>query len=126
MRRTRTSKTIEISRRRLEKLNSIKPTPDLGTRFSISDFAAKIEEGAESEASYNTSLSDSDSKLTVLKVKEKELREMREHMLTAIAFIYGKDSEQYVAAGGIRKSERKRPRPRNASSTTGSENGMSN
>ncbi|MBK9564341.1 MAG: hypothetical protein IPO37_03865 [Saprospiraceae bacterium] len=51
-------------------------------------------------------------------------RDFRERMLTAIAFIYGKDSDEYVAAGGIRKSERKRPRPRIVSSATGSENEM--
>jgi hypothetical protein len=58
--------------------------------------------------------------------KKRELLDYRERILTAIAFVYGKDTPQYVAAGGIRKSERKRPRPRNASSTTGSENEMPN
>ncbi|MBK7636901.1 MAG: hypothetical protein IPJ13_23475 [Saprospiraceae bacterium] len=44
---------------------------------------------------------------------------------TAIAFT-GKDSDEVCGAGGIRKSERKRPRPRTVSSATGSENEMTN
>ena len=124
MRRSRSSKSLQISRRRLEKLSGINPAPNLAAGITISDFAVKIDEVAATEASYNTSLSESDTILTVLKVKERELRDIRERMLTAIAFLYGKDTEQYVAAGGIRKSERKRPRPRYISSATGSENVM--
>ena len=74
--------------------------------------------------SYNTAIGTVDQLLTQLKMKEKGIRDKRERVLTAIAFIYGKDSDEYVAAGGIRKSERKRPRPRTSSSATGSENVM--
>lgn len=123
MRLNRSSKSLEISRRRLEKLQGINPAPDLAAGITISDFAAKIDEVAAIEASYNTSLSDADTKLTVLKVKERELRDFRERMLTAIAFLYGKDTEQYVAAGGIRKSERKRALPRNISSAPNTNTG---
>ncbi len=121
---SRTSKALEISRRRLERLKSIVPTPDFGTGFSISDFESKINELAIKQAEYNSTRSELDSKLTTLKKSERELLDYRERILTAIAFVYGKDTEEYVAAGGIRKSERKRPRPRNVSSTSGSENVM--
>lgn len=123
MRRSRTSKSLAISRRRLEKFKGINPAPNLASGINISDFEAKIEEVAEIEASYNTSLSASDTILTVLKTKERELRDMRERMLTAVAFLYGKDTEQYVAAGGIRKSERKRALPRNISSAPNTNTG---
>ena len=122
MRRSRTSKSLQISRRRLDKLSGVNPAPNLAAGITISDFAAKIDEVAATESSYNTSLSESDTILTVLKVKERELRDIRERMLTAIAFLYGKDTEQYVAAGGIRKSERKRPRAKMSSSTPNVEN----
>ncbi|HMR89807.1 MAG TPA: hypothetical protein PKD51_16715 [Saprospiraceae bacterium] len=123
---SRTSKALEISRRRLERLKSIVPTPDFGTGFSIADFESKINELAIMQAEYNKARSDLDAQLTSLREEERELLDYRERILTAIAFVYGKDTPQYVAAGGIRKSERKRPRPRNASSATGSENDMSN
>lgn len=123
---SRTSKALEISRRRLERLKSIVPTPDFGTGFSIADFESKINELAINQAEYNKARSDLDAQLSSLREEERELLDYRERILTAIAFVYGKDTPQYVAAGGIRKSERKRPRPRNASSTTGSENEMPN
>ena len=123
---SRTSKALEISRRRLERLKSIVPTPDFGTGFSIADFESKINELAIQQAEYNKARSDLDAQLSSLREEERELLDYRERILTAIAFVYGKDTPQYVAAGGIRKSERKRPRPRNASSTTGSENEMPN
>ena len=123
---SRTSKALEISRRRLERLKSIVPTPDFGTGFSIADFESKINELAIMQAEYNKARSDLDAQLSSLREEERELLDYRERILTAIAFVYGKDTPQYVAAGGIRKSERKRPRPRNASSTTGSENEMPN
>lgn len=119
---TRSSKALEISRRRLERLKSIDPLPDFGTGFSITDFESKINELADQESDYNTARSDVDAKRTSLKKKERELLDYRERILTAIAFVYGKDSEEYVAAGGIRKSERKRPRPRKDSSTPSVEN----
>jgi hypothetical protein len=122
--KSRTSKALEISRRRLERLRSITPAPDFGTGFSIADFETKINETAAIEADYNKTRSDLDSKLTTLRKKERELLDYRERILTAIAFVFGKDSEEYVAAGGTRKSERKRPRPRNVSSATASGNEM--
>ena len=122
--KSRTSKALEISRRRLERLKSIEPQPDFGTGFSIADFENRINQLAILEAAYNQSRSDLDAQLTQLRKGEKDLLDYRERILIAIASIYGKDSAEYVAAGGIRKSERKRPRPRKSSSTTPTENDM--
>ena len=107
---SRTSKALEMARRRLERLKSITPTPDFGAGFSIADFESKINELASSEAAYNMARSDVDSKLSAIKKKERELLDFRERILTAVAFVFGKDSEEYVAAGGVRKSDRKRSR----------------
>ena len=62
------------------------------------------------QSNYNMARSEVDFKLSNLKQKERELLDFRERILTAIAFHFGKDSEQYVSAGGVRKSERKRSR----------------
>lgn len=40
---------------------------------------------------------------------EKQLRDLSERMLIAVAAKYGKNSYEYEMAGGVRKSERKRP-----------------
>jgi len=122
MRLTRSSATLEIARRRLERLKSITPIPDFGVGFTISDYETEINNLALLEATYNTTVSSLDAQLSEMKVKERALRDLRERMLSSIAFLYGKDSDEYVAAGGIRKSERKRPRAKMSSSTPNVEN----
>ncbi|MBK9580741.1 MAG: hypothetical protein IPO48_02065 [Saprospiraceae bacterium] len=124
MRPTRMSAVLEDSLRRLERIKAIDPPPNFGTGFSIADYETSLNELRLVLGSYNTAIGTVDQLLTQLKMKEKGIRDKRERVLTAIAFIYGKDSDEYVAAGGIRKSERKRPRPRTSSSATGSENVM--
>lgn len=124
MRPTRMSPVLEDSLRRLERIMAINPVPNFGTGFTLAEYETSLNELRSILASYNTSIGISDQLLTQLKTKEKTVRDMRERLLTAIAFIYGKDSDEYVAAGGIRKSERKRPRPRNVSSTQDPENVM--
>jgi len=122
MRLTRSSLALQIARRRFERLQSIQPPPDFGAGFSLTVFGTSIIELADLESRYNTTVSSLDAQLTEIKVKEREIRDFRERILTAIAFIYGKDSDEYVAAGGIRKSERKRPRAKMSSSTPKVEN----
>jgi len=126
MRPARMSQVLEEGLRRLERIKAIEPLPNFGTGFSIADFETVLKDLNEVLGAYNTSIAAADQLGTQLREKEKKTRDFRERLLTAIAFIYGKDSDEYVAAGGIRKSERKRPRPRNASSATGSENEMTN
>lgn len=124
MRPSKMSPTLDDGWRRLERIKAIDPLPNFGTGFGIDDYETNLNELKACLGSYNTSIGAADQYLTQLKMKEKSIRDMRERILTGIAFIYGKDSDEYVAAGGIRKSERKRPRPRNASSTIAAQNLM--
>ncbi len=126
MRPTRTSPFLEDGLRRLERIKAITPLPNFGTGFSLVEYETHLTAHQVALANYNTAVATLDRLLTQLKDFDRMTRDMRERILTAIAFIYGKDSDEYVAAGGIRKSERKRPRPRTASSATGSENEMTN
>jgi hypothetical protein len=40
---------------------------------------------------------------------ERSLGEMSEHMLSGVKVKFGRDSAEYEMAGGVRRSERKRP-----------------
>jgi hypothetical protein len=124
MRPSKMSPTLEDGMRRLERIKAIDPLPNFGTGFSVSDYENNLNDLGSILALYNTTIATADQLGTQLKMKEKEIRDKRERALTAIAFIYGKDSDEYVAAGGIRKSERKRRRSKLVSSATGSENVM--
>jgi len=108
MRRSRNSVALEISKRRLEKLRSIDPILDFGGGMSIENFVKAIDELDDLQASYNQSLSDLDGQLSIIKGKEEELREMRDRFLKLVGGKYGTDSTEYLYAGGVKKSERKR------------------
>jgi hypothetical protein len=58
---------------------------------------------------YNTLLSTLDQSLNTLKADEKILNNWNERILNGVASKYGKDSSEYEQAGGVRKSERKKP-----------------
>jgi len=64
---------------------------------------------------YNDSILELKSERSVLRQLEKELKDVSEQLLLTVASMHGKNSEQYVRIGGIRKSERKRPKPRTPS-----------
>jgi hypothetical protein len=50
-----------------------------------------------------------DDKLNAFVAAETTLRDISERILAGVAARYGKNSSQYEQAGGVRKSERKRP-----------------
>ena len=64
--------------------------------------------------SYNTLLSTVDEKLNKLKAQEKILDNWNERILVGVAAKFGKDSSEYEQAGGVRKSERKKPKAKPA------------
>ncbi|HLO54112.1 MAG TPA: hypothetical protein VK169_07495 [Saprospiraceae bacterium] len=108
MRKSRNSIAIEISKRRLEKLRSIAPDLDFGGGMSIPNFSKAIDELDDLQAAYNQSLSVLDGQLSIIKRKEEELREMRDRFLKLVGGKYGTDSIEFLNAGGVPKSERKR------------------
>ena len=108
MRKSRNSIALEISKRRLEKLRSIDPVLDFGGGMSIATFVAAIDQLEGLQGTYNQSLSDLDGQLSIIKGKEVELREMRDRFLKLVGGKYGTDSTEYVNAGGVKKSERRR------------------
>jgi hypothetical protein len=94
---------------RLAGIKSIAADIDLGNGLKAETFGAKIAEVGTALEDYNTTLSTADEKLNIFNAREKELKDMHERMLIAVAAKYGKDSDEYEKAGGKRKSERKRP-----------------
>jgi hypothetical protein len=108
MRKSRNSIVLEISKRRLERLRSIAPDLDFGDGMSIPNFNKAIDELDDLQAAYNQSLSILDGQLSIMKRKEDELREMRDRFLKLVGGKFGTDSIEFLNAGGVPKSERKR------------------
>lgn len=105
----RKSKAIEKAEKRIAGIKAIDPALDLGSGLSVDSYQSKIEGTEDVLEIYNTSLSVADAKLNDLQKEEKELNDLSELILEAVAVKYGHDSNEYEMAGGTRKSERKRP-----------------
>ena len=105
----RKSKVIEKALKRLAGLESISPTLDLGNGLSVPNYNAAVQSAAAKLDSYNVLLSTVDTALNDVKAEEKSLRELSERMREAVGAVYGHNSNEYEKAGGVRKTERKRP-----------------
>ena len=108
-RKKRGSKVYDKALIRKAALASIDPALDLGNGLTIVAYEAKIGATKGTMDAYNTVLSQSDEKQNLLTDSEKELRNWNERMLAGVASKYGKDSNEYEKAGGVKKSLRKHP-----------------
>jgi hypothetical protein len=105
----KTSSILENAQTRLAALRSIDPALSLGTGLGVSDYEGKVTAARQALDSYNSLLSQVDEAYNKFLAEEKSLRDISERMLAGVAAVYGKDSNEYEKAGGVRKSERKRP-----------------
>ena len=116
MRPNKTSSVLKDAKRRLERLKAIQPIPNLGEGFNLQIYETAVN-GLESlEATYNTKISELDGMSASLKDTERMVRDYRARILAAIAAQYGRNSDEYAAAGGTKLSERKRTTFRQSSS----------
>jgi uncharacterized protein YukE len=111
------SRAYEKGFRRIAAVQSIDPDFDLGNGLVAKDYQQAITDVKAAMDSYNTLLSTLDEKLNTLKAKEKSLDNWNERILNGVASKYGKDSNEYEQAGGVRKSERKKPKTKSAAPT---------
>ncbi|MEH2243285.1 hypothetical protein [Nostoc sp.] len=96
----RSSPTLEKALRRIAGMRSISPTLEFGNGLSLTDYDSRIQILQTQLSTYNTLLSTLDEMTGRLSLTEEELRGYSEKMLMSVATHYGKDSLQYVQAGG--------------------------
>jgi uncharacterized protein YoxC len=111
-----TSTTLEKAQTRLAALKSIDTTLDMGNGLTVAAYSQLIEDARQKLETYNTTLSVVDQSYTAVTDAEKVVAEWTERMLIAVAYQYGKNSEEYQMAGGTRRSDRKRPKRRELTS----------
>lgn len=105
----RTSASFDKAIVRIASVKSIDLNFDLGNGLTAPDYQSAIDAVKNNVNDYNTELSKVDGMLNRLRDNEKLLRNWNERILNGVASKYGKDSSQYEEAGGIKKSERKKP-----------------
>ncbi len=108
-RRKKTSQVLVKGEQRLLGLKAISDTLDLGAGVSVAGLGAAVAGLKADLDTYNLLLSQADERLNALTEHEKALADLCERALAAVAGKYGKNSSEYEKAGGVRKSERKRP-----------------
>lgn len=105
----RSSPTLEKALRRISGMRSISPTLDFGRGLNVPEYETLIQTLQSELSSYNTVLSTLDEMAGRISQIEDELNRYSEKMLMSVVTHYGKDSLQYVQAGGKqRKSSSRR------------------
>lgn len=106
-RRKRGSKVLEQASARLSGLKSINATLDMGNGLSVAAYEQKLDNLRAKLDSYNQKLSELDDELFQVESEEENLSQLSGRILAAVAAVYGRDSSQYEAVGGVRTSDRK-------------------
>jgi hypothetical protein len=104
----RNSTVIENATKRANGIRAISLTLELGPGLSLSTFEQAITEARATLDDYNQTIAALDEKANRLTAAEKMVSELSARMLAGIGARYGKDSNEYEQAGGVRQSERRR------------------
>lgn len=107
-RKKRTSTTLEKAERRAAGLKSLGVDLDFGNSRTLTHFLDAIVQMRSQQDSYNQLLATVDSTYVEMLEFEKSLADLTDHMLLGVASKFGRNSSEYEAAGGVRKSERVR------------------
>ncbi len=105
----KSSEKISLARKRLSGLHSIDPNLDLGNGLTLDAYRMEVEETEGMLSQYNELLAQVDVLQNQFLEKEKKLNDMSQRVFNGVASKYGKDSNEYEAAGGKKVSERKHP-----------------
>ena len=119
MPKTKRNRSIILDRAqsRAAAIITITPAVELGGELTLAAYQASITEAQTKLNAYNGKLTDADTFRREFESIERNLADMSDRMLAGIGAIYGKNSLEYTQAGGVKKSERKRP-SRKATPTT--------
>jgi hypothetical protein len=99
-RQKRNSKLTENAQRRLESMRSINPDLDFDNQVSLYAFSESIEQVRQAIAHYNTLLSMVDEAQKVVESAEERVSELSTRLLQNVGARYGKQSVEYMKAGG--------------------------
>jgi two-component sensor histidine kinase len=110
-------KFLTEARERLHRLRTISENLDFGNGISDAAFSAMIDECQAELDRYNSNKTVLDGQRVVLKDFEVNIKDLSEKLFINVAAKHGKNSEEYVKAGGIRKVDRKKPKRKAAGDT---------
>ena len=89
-------------------MKSIAPAPDFGADLTVVAYETAVGDAQDKQSKYNTLLAQADEAKNVFESAETNLADLSDRMLAATAGKFGRNSNEYVKAGGTRKVDRKR------------------
>ena len=111
-RKPKTDREMQAGKIRLAKVKSVEPDFKANDDVSVAKLEAALSEAQSVLDDYNQTLASLDGKNNQYNLQIKKINNLSELLLDAVGLKYGKDSDQYEMAGGTRKSERRKPKPK--------------
>ena len=105
-RRKRSSRILEKAEFRVAGLKAIDPNINFDDTYNLQNLNQLIESFHNMLDDYNAAIAIIDSSRNKLDEMEKNLSQVSDKMLMGVGFKYGKNSNEYELAGGVRDSER--------------------
>ncbi|MEH2301656.1 hypothetical protein [Nostoc sp.] len=102
----RSSRILEKAEFRVAGLKAIDPNINFDDTYSLQHLSQLIEQFHNMLNDYNAAIAMIDSSRKKLDEIEKTLSQVSDKMLVGVGFKYGKNSDEYELAGGVRDSER--------------------
>ena len=102
----RSSRILEKAEFRVAGLKAIDPNINFDDTYSLQHLSQLIEQLHNMLDDYNAAIAMIDSSRKKLDEMEKNLSQVSDKMLVGVGFKYGKNSNEYELAGGVRDSER--------------------
>ena len=100
---------LEKGRTRLAAVKSIDPALDLSNGITVANYETEVDKLNARLEAYNTALSTVDDLYNGCVAQIDVLKDWNERVLAGVATKFGKNSSEYEMAGGVKKSERKKP-----------------
>ncbi|MEH2146815.1 hypothetical protein [Nostoc sp.] len=104
----RSSTVLDKATLRISGMRSISETLEFGDSLNLAEYERRIQTLQTKLSSYNTMLSTVDEAVGQIELLEQDLRSYSEKMLMSVATRYGKNSLQYMQAGGKPRKSSKR------------------
>jgi hypothetical protein len=103
---------LDKGKTRLSAIKSIDDKLDLANGITAVNYEEQVNLMISKVDKYNTALGTIDDLYNDCMDQKAILKDWNERVLTGVATKFGKKSSQYEMAGGVRKTERKKPTPK--------------
>ena len=105
----RKSVPLDVAKTRSQGLRSQDPEMDLGNGLGVQPYLVAIDVLETQLLKINNMAAEMQTERAKLRQLEREMRDLNDRYMKATAAKFGTSSYEYMAIGGVRKNERKRP-----------------